>query len=218
MKLMSIVTTTGAFGAVMLPLLTNIPPTRAADSIGVRGTIVSVDGSMLTVKTREGATTAVALKDGWKLTGLAKALPDDIKAGELVGIASTPTTAAGDHSIEVLIFPPVLDGASEGAYAWVLGTQDVMTAWVLGTQDVVTSATVSYAVKNPDGRTLTVSYHGLESRIAIAEGTPVVTFAGASRTELTAGTSVFIPAERSAGGALTAGFVIVGANGVVPPM
>ena len=64
MKLMSIVTTTGALGAVMLSLLSNIPPTRAADSVGVRGTIVSVDGSMLTVKTREGATTAVALKDG----------------------------------------------------------------------------------------------------------------------------------------------------------
>jgi hypothetical protein len=207
MKLMSIVTTTGAFGAVMLPLLTNIPPTRAADSVGVRGTIVSVDGSVLTVKTREGATTAVALKDGWKLTGLVKALPDDIKAGEFVGIASTPTTAAGDHSLEVMIFPPDLNDAGEGNYAWLLGAKGAMT-----------SATVSYAVKSPDGRTLTISYHGLERRIAIAEGTPVVTFAGASRTELTAGASVLIPAEPSADGILTARLVIVDANGVVPPM
>jgi hypothetical protein len=64
---------------------------------------------MLTVKTHEGATIAVALKDGWKLTGLVKALPDDIKAGEFVGIASTPTTAPGDHSLEVMIFPPYLN-------------------------------------------------------------------------------------------------------------
>jgi hypothetical protein len=158
-------------------------------------------------QTREGATTTVALKDGWKLTGLVKALPDDIKAGEFVGIASTPTTAAGDHSLEVMIFSPDLNGAGKGSYAWLLGAKGAMT-----------SATVSYAVKNADGRTLTISYHGLERRIAIAEGTPVVTFAGASRTELTAGASVFIPTERSADGILTARLVIVDAKEVVPPM
>ena len=95
MKLMSLTATLGAFGAVTVALTAIVAPARAADSVQVRGTIVNLDGSKLTVKTREGATTAVALKEGWELTGIAKAAPDDIKAGEFVGIASTPTAAGG---------------------------------------------------------------------------------------------------------------------------
>jgi hypothetical protein len=59
MKLRSVMATVGASGAVTFQLIANIPPARAADSVRVRSTIVSPDGSMLTVKTREGATTAV---------------------------------------------------------------------------------------------------------------------------------------------------------------
>jgi hypothetical protein len=37
---------------------------QAAETVRVRGTIVSVDGSTLTVQTREGPTSALALKPG----------------------------------------------------------------------------------------------------------------------------------------------------------
>ena len=204
MNLMSIVTTTGAVVSAMLPLLVDIAPARAADSVAVRGTILDLDGSMLRVKTGEGENIAVALKDDWKLEAISRAVPDDIKPGEFVGIASTPTTPAGDHSHELLIFSPVLDDASKCAYASVLRTRDAL------------SATVSY--KNPDGRTLTVSYHGLERRLAIADDTTVLTLVRANRTELAVGAAVFLTAERSAAGALTAGLVIVDGDGALPPM
>jgi hypothetical protein len=42
-------------------------------------------------------------------------------------------------------------------------------------------ATVADAVKDVDGRTVTVSYHGKEKKIAIPDGTPVVTFAPATK-------------------------------------
>ena len=48
------------------------------------GTIVSLEGSTLTVKTREGPNAALALKPGWKVTGVAKASAEDIKAGDFV--------------------------------------------------------------------------------------------------------------------------------------
>jgi hypothetical protein len=64
------------------------PSARAADAVHVRGTIVNLDGSTLTVKTREGSTSVLTLKSGWKVTGVATASADEIKPGDFVGIAS----------------------------------------------------------------------------------------------------------------------------------
>ena len=51
------------------------------------------EGSTLTVKTREGPTSALALKPGWKVTGVTAASLGDIKPGDFVGIASLPTAS-----------------------------------------------------------------------------------------------------------------------------
>ena len=122
--------------------------------------------------------TAVALKDGCKLTGVGKATLDDVKSGDFVGIAFVPTAmgGGGEGAVEVLIFPAALEGSGEGGYPWDLKPQSTMT-----------NATVSYSVKDIDGRTLTVSYHGQEKKIVIADGTPVVTFAPPTLADLTAG-------------------------------
>jgi hypothetical protein len=183
------------------------PSARAADAVRVRGTIINLDGSTLTVKTREGSTSVLTLKSGWKVTGVAAASADEIKPGDFVGIASLPKAAGGDGAVEVLIFPAALKGTGEGSYPWDLKPTSTMT-----------NATVSNTVKDVDGRTVTVSYHGHEKKISIAVGTPVVTFAPATQADLTSGATVFVPAERSTDGALATGFVVVGTNGVVPPM
>jgi hypothetical protein len=194
-------------GAAAFLAIAGMPGAQAADSVRVRGTVVALEGTMLTVKTREGATSALTLKDGWKLTGLAKAMVDDIKPGDFVGIASLPKAAGGDGAVEVLIFPAALKGTGEGSYPWDLKPSSSMT-----------NATVSSAVKDVDGRTLTLSYHGQEKKISIADGTPIVAFAAATPTDLAPGATIFAPADRGADGALSTGFVIVGTNGVVPPM
>jgi len=203
MNLKSVTTNISAVGAVACLSMAGLAPARAADSVQVRGTIVSLDGSTLTVKTREGATNAVVLNDGWELAGVVKAAPDDIEPGGFVGIASAPTAAGGDAAVGVLIFP----GAGKAGYPW--GARPRST---------FTEAAVPYAVKYVDGRTLTVSYRGREAKIAIADDTPVVSFAPAIRADVTAGAPVFVPAERGSDGALASSFVVVGANGVVPPM
>ena len=59
-------------------------PAQAADNVRVRGTVASLEGSTLTVKTREGPTSALALKPGWKVTGVAAASVGDIKPGDFV--------------------------------------------------------------------------------------------------------------------------------------
>ncbi|QND42016.1 hypothetical protein HB770_06270 [Rhizobium leguminosarum bv. viciae] len=176
------------------------------EQIHVRGSIVSYSGSALKVKTREGETVDVTLADGWKLASVANAAVTDIKPGDFVGIASLPSAGGGDGALEVLIFPPTMKGAGEGSYGWDLKPNSSMT-----------NATVADAVKGVDGRTVTVSYHGKEKKIAIPDGTPVVTIAPATKDDLVADAVVFIPAEKAASGPL-AHQVLVGKNGVVPPM
>jgi hypothetical protein len=82
----------------------------------------------------------------------------------------------------------------------------------------MTNPTVSYSVKDIDRRAVVVSYHRQEKKISIADGTPVVTFAPVTRTNVLAGAPVLVPAERGGDEALAAGFAVVGANGVALPM
>ena len=74
------------------------------------------------------------------------------------------------------------------------------------------------AVKEVDGRTLTVSYKGGEKKLAVPDGTPIVIFGPATKADLKLGATVFVPAKRGADGALSAETVVVGTNGVTPPM
>ncbi len=186
---------------------TLIPAARAADTVRVRGTVESVDGSSLTVKTREGNSTAIKLNDNWKVTGVVKAALNDIKPGDFVGIASLPKSRGGDGALEVLIFPAAMKGTGEGSYPWDLKPNSTMT-----------NATVSNAVKDVDGRNITVTFHGREKTISVAEDTAVVTFAPAEHGDLKPGMAVFVPSQKAADGTLSTGNVVAGTNGVVPPM
>jgi hypothetical protein len=178
-----------------------------AEQTHIRGTIVTAQGNTLKIKTREGKTVDVTLAEGARIASVARADMNDIKPGSFVGIASLPKAGGGDGALEVLIFPPAMKGLGEGSYGWDLKPNSSMT-----------NATVANAVKGVDGHTVTVSYHGKEKKIAIPEGTPVVTLGPAGMKDLVAGAVVFVPAMKDGKGGLVAQQVVVGANGVVPPM
>jgi hypothetical protein len=196
-----------SLGVSLAAGVTSSASAENGDQLRLRGSIVEASDTTLKVKTREGQTVDVALAKGFKVSGVTNASVTDIKPGDYVGIASLPKADGGDGALEVLIFPPALKGTGEGSYGWDLKPNSSMT-----------NATVADAVKGVDGRTVTVTYHGQEKTIAVPEGTPVVTFAPATQADLKPGAVVFIPAQKGAGGALTAQQVVVGTNGVVPPM
>jgi hypothetical protein len=201
-----------AASALALPVaaslaLPAVAQAQNAEQVHVRGSIVAVDGKVVKVRTREGRTVDVTLADGARVAGVASAAIGDIKPGDFVGIASLPKADGGDGALEVLIFPPAMKGTGEGSYGWDLKPNSSMT-----------NATVANAVKGVGGHTVTVSYHGKEKKIAIPAGTPVVTLAPAAIKDLVAGAVVFVPAVKGDKGALVAHQVVVGANGVVPPM
>lgn len=186
---------------------TSLVAAQAADTMRVRGTVVSFAGSTLTVKTREGNTDAITLAQGWKISGVAKASAQDIKQGDFLGIASVSKADGGSGALEVVVFPAALKGAGEGDRPWDLQPNSRMT-----------NGTVA-DVTDIDGRTVTLTYdNGQKKQIAIPQTTPIVTFAPAAPADLKPGATVFLTAERGGDGALTSARVVVGNNGIVPPM
>lgn len=199
----------GLPAAVFAPaaLAQNQAAPASAQPSHVRGVVVSASATSLKVKTREGATVDLALADNAMVAGVTRATVADIKPGDFVGIASLPKADGGDGALEVLIFPPAMKGTGEGSYGWDLKPNSSMT-----------NATVANAVKGVDGHNVTVAWQGKEKKIAIPNGTPVVTIAPATKADLVAGAHVFIIAAKDAKGALAAQRVMVGTHGVVPPM
>ncbi|MBY3169543.1 hypothetical protein [Rhizobium laguerreae] len=178
-----------------------------AQRIRVRGAIESLSGDTLVVKTREGNDATVALKAGWKVGGIKKAFVEDIRPGDFVGVASLPKGTGPDGAIEVLIFPASMKGTGEGNRPWDAQPNSQMT-----------NATVSNAVKSIDGHTITLTYQGKEKTISIADGTPIVTLAPATKDDLKPGAGVVITGETAADGSISASQIAVGLNGVIAPM
>ncbi|MGN6770902.1 MAG: hypothetical protein ACTHJQ_13825 [Rhizobiaceae bacterium] len=179
---------------------------QAASDINVRGTIEGVNGQTMTVKTREGSTDTIDLSGDWKISGVAKASVHDIKPGDFVGIASVSKKNGGNGALEVVVFPASMKGVGEGDYAWDLKPKSNMT-----------NGTVAKAVKQVNGQTVTVAYHGGSRKITITDKTPVVTFAPAKKSDLKPHATVFVTAKKD-GAKMSAQRVIVGHDGVTPPM
>ena len=195
--------------AVGLAALAASQAAQAQDGnrIRVRGAIERFSGDSLVVKTREGSDATITLKAGWKVGGIKKASVEDIKPGDFVGVASLPKGSGPDGAIEVLIFPASMKGTGEGNRPWDAQPNSQMT-----------NATVSNAVKSVDGHTITLTYQGKEKTITIADATPIVTLAPATKDDLKAGASVIVTGEKAADGSISASQVAVGLNGITPPM
>ncbi|MGO4111888.1 DUF5666 domain-containing protein [Rhizobium ruizarguesonis] len=206
-KLYSGIFTAFVAGSLVVLALSQAAQAQDAQRIRIRGAIESLSGDTLVVKTREGNDATVALKAGWKVGGIRQASVEDIKPGDFVGVASLPKGTGPDGAIEVLIFPASMKGTGEGNRPWDAQPNSQMT-----------NATVSNAVKSVDGHTITLTYQGKEKTISIADGTPIVTLAPATKDDLKPGAGVVVMGEKAADGSISASQIAVGLNGITPPM
>ncbi|MEO8713618.1 MAG: hypothetical protein ABI369_01250 [Acetobacteraceae bacterium] len=176
-----------------------------AQSKHVRGTVESLSGDDLMVKSSDGQSVTVKLAPDWAATAVVPSELAAIKQGTFVGIA---TSGPEDHLVakEVLVFPPAMKGAGEGHYAWDLGSQSMMT-----------NATVDGELTQSNGRELTLSYKGGQSKVTVPPEVPVVTFGPGDRSMVKPGAKVFIT-PKADNGTLTASRVLVGKDGLTPPM
>jgi hypothetical protein len=179
-----------------------------AQVVRLRGVIESVNGDMLTVHTREGETAIVRLKQGAPIGAIVKAELADIKPGLFVGAAALPGPEGALKALEVHIFPESMRGSGEGFRPFDLAPGSSMT-----------NGNITAVVDGVDGPRLTVSYKGGEQTILVGRNTPIVAMTTGAPEDLNSGAGVIVFATgQGADGVYEAARVIVGRDGVKPPM
>jgi outer membrane lipoprotein SlyB len=179
------------------------PPT-----VRVRGTIEAVDGSLLTVKSRDGNELKVRMTDNVTVVGVAKIAMSEIKPGSYIGVSAMPEPDGTQKALAVHIFPEAQRGVAEGFRPWDLRPNSTMT-----------NATVAETVESTDGQNIMVKYKDGEKKVVVPPGTPIVTFVPGEKSELKPGAKIIIfGATQKEDGTLEANRVNVGVDGVTPPM
>lgn len=102
-------------GAMLVGLSTGA--IAAPQSALVRGTVTSVNGDTVAVKTYEGTTANVMLTAGTKYAWVVRSSLSDLKKGDFIGSGATGPDSKL-VAMEVVIFPASMRGAGEGHYPW----------------------------------------------------------------------------------------------------
>ena len=181
---------------------------QAPDLVRVRGTIQSVDGSMLDVKARDGADMKIKLADNAQVRTVVGKTIADVKQGLFVGITAMPQPDGTQKAVEIHIFPEAARGTGEGHRPW-----DLMPG------STMTNANVDSEVAITDGKKLVLKYKDGDKTFIVPSNVTVVSFAPATMSDLKPGAIIFVGgATKESDGTLDAPNVTVGTNGVNPPM
>jgi hypothetical protein len=194
-------------GAVLGAVVATQAAAQTAPPVRIRGTIEAVSCQDLTVKSRDGSDVKIKLAPDYSVTGVAKASLSDITVGKFVGIAAMPNGTGPEKAVEVVVFPESGRGSGEGHYAWDLAPGSTMT-----------NATITSEVTNVDGPTLTLKHKDGENSITVPKDVPVVTFVPGDKALVVPGAHVMVPTMKQADGSLMATRILVGKDGVTPPM
>ena len=181
---------------------------QPAPTVRIRGTIESVDGATLMIKSREGTDMKVRLTDNVAVFGVTKTAISEIKEGSYIGVTGMPEPDGTQKAVAVHIFPENQRGAAEGFRPWDQRAGSTMT-----------NATVAQTVKGTDGQNILVKYKDGEKKVMVPPETPIVTFVAGDKSELKPGAKVIIfSATKKDDGTLEAARVNVGRDGITPPM
>src|ERR1700710_1693366 len=185
----------------MLALAQQTSPSR------VRGTIESVDGETLMVKSRSGEDVKLTMTGDIRVVGIVKIALSDIKVGSFIGTTTVPGPDGGNNAVEVHVFPEDMRGTGEGSRPYDLKPNSTMT-----------NAAVAESVVGNDGHTLMVKYKDGEKKVVVSPDTPVVTFVPADKADLKAGAKVIASLKKLPDGSFETNRVSVGRDGLTPPM
>ena len=172
----------------------------------VRGTIERVEAGAIVVAAREGVPVLIKLPDPPRISAVVRKTLADITAGSFVGVTGMPMPDGAQRAVAIAILP-------EAARA-----NSFHSAWDLAPESTMTNASVAETVKGMSGETLKVTYKDGEKTILVSPETPIVGFAPAGLADLKPGVRVVVFAQKGADGGLTAGNIVVGRDGVDPPM
>lgn len=219
-----------AVPAAVLPAAAAAPPPNA---VRVRGTVQSLTPKVLTVSSASGPV-KIQLAGPPQVVSVVPSSRSQIKPGAFLGIASVTQPNGTQRAAEVVVFPEAARGTGEGSYEWDLpaaakGRSKMTNGTVSQSMSHMTNGTVSHSrmtngtvSHQAGGSALTLSYKsgsGMGSQaITLPSNIPVVTFAPGQAAQLTPGAHVVVMTTRQPNGALKADRVLVGKNGLTPPM
>jgi hypothetical protein len=173
----------------------------------VRGTIESVEGDLLAVKSRSGEDVKLHMASDVRLVGIIRIALADIKVGSFIGTTTVPGPDGMPTAVEVHVFPEAMRGTGEGSRPYDLKPNSTMT-----------NATVSESVVGNDGHTLLVKYKDGEKKVLVTPETPVVTYVPADKSDLKAGAKIIAFVKQRADGSFDTTRISVGRDGLTPPM
>ena len=174
----------------------------------IRGTVASLQGSVLRVEVGGGRDVTLVLAPDYGVSGLVAATPEEVVSGRYVGALATRHANGLLTARELHIFPDSLRGAGAGQRPSDVGSDAT----------VVVSGTVDQGHVDALGGTVTLTYKGGESVVDVPPDVPVVRFVPGRRSMLVPGAHVVISTTPAPGGGLGADHVIVGVDGLVPPI
>ena len=179
-----------------------------ADTVRVRGTVQSVEGSMLTVKSRDGADLKIKLAENAVIRTVTGKTVADVKQGLFVGITAMPLPDGTQKAVEIHIFPEAARGTGEGHRPW-----DLMPG------STMTNANVDSEVAISDGKKLVLKYKDGDKTFIVPDDIKVVMFAPGTAADVKPGAKIFIvAAKKLPDGTLEAPGATVSSGGVDPPM
>jgi hypothetical protein len=203
--------TRGILGASAFAALfaVSLAGAQSPQAVRVRGTIDTIDGQTLTVKSRQGDTLTIKLADNSRVTAMVKASLVDIKVGDFIGVTAMPQPDGSQKAIGLHIFMAAQRGVVPARFL----------PWDREPGSTMTNADVESTVASVDGQIMAVKYPDGEKKIIVPPNTPVVRFVPGNMGDLKSGAQIFIGAgQRMPDGTITASAINVGRDGVAPPM
>ena len=191
---------------IAIVVLAALPSFAFAQAQRLAGTIVSVDGPALALKTNKGEV-KVNLTGDATVLAVEKVKMDGIKAGEFVGVGAMPQADGTQRAVRINIFDESRRGNNEG----------FRPGWGPEAKGTMTNATVDTSVGGMDGQVLTLKYKDGEKQIIVTPETIIQRNIPGSAADLKPGAAVTISAATPKGeGVFETARVNVGRDGYVP--
>ena len=224
--------------------------TAAPDVVRLRGTIESVSGDSVTIKTTDGKTQMIAIANDTKFASVVNSSLSDVKDGVFIG-----TATKGENppvALEVVVFPDSMKGTAEGHYAWdsiqdttaggkmtkssmtngtikssssgTMTKSSMTNGTVKSTSEPMTKSSMTNGTVKSDksaggSKKLVVTYdNGKSLDITVPATAPVVALDPSDKSIAKAGAKLFAVTAPDKDGHLTGKLLLIGKDGVTPPM
>jgi hypothetical protein len=169
----------------------------------IRGTITSLDGDVLSVKTRDGKDVKLQLAPDAQVAITKKVPADEFKTGSYVGVTSVKGPG----------------GQLVAKRVHALGPQvpQMHGAWDSLPGSTMTNSNITGIAKASSGSELTLKNKDGEQKILVNAETEYYNFTPGTRADLKKGETIFTGAKMEGEGKYSTGRVTVSKDGVKPP-